>query len=344
MTLLLGRPARRGPGNKASRGKAAMGSFRAAVLPLLVSLPCLAQSPAASLSAYQAAARVAHVTGGSAKSFSGAAFHPGTRTLYVIDNDNASVYELDTAGALRRTLATSGLTDPEGIAYQSDDYFLITEEGLANIVRLKLPRSGTGPIARSTGTVFNLGPNMANSGIEGVAYRVRDKTAFAAKETDPPRLYRIALDSAGAPAASFPDQPFDIQAKAGDAADLAALEDGNFILVDQEQDRLEGYDAQGRLLSTLVLGMAKPEGLAFDASTGTIYMVGEPDEFAVFRLKPGDALAAPGSGDRGSAAPSLSRDARGAARAGGRNALGRRPCAEGRGPAASPAYFRPETR
>src|SRR4051812_21297569 len=91
-------------------------------------LPALAQSIAARLAEYQTVARVASVAGVSAKSFSGVAFHPVTRTLYVIDNDNAIVYELDTTGALRRTLATSGLTDPEGIAYQSDDYFLITEE------------------------------------------------------------------------------------------------------------------------------------------------------------------------------------------------------------------------
>jgi uncharacterized protein YjiK len=253
----------------------------------LVPGPGRAQSLAARLSDYQAALRVTSVAGVTAKSFSGVAFHPGTRTLYVVDNDNANVYELDTTGVLRRTLATSGITDPEGIAYQSDDNFLISEEGLANVLRLKLPRTGTGPVARASGAMLNLGPNMANSGIEGVAYRAVDRTAFAVKEIDPPRMYRIALDSSGVPTTAFPGEPFDIGSKTGDVADIAALEDGNFILVDQEQDRLEGYDSKGKSLATLTLGMSKPEGIALDAATGTIYVVGEPAEFAVFRPKPG---------------------------------------------------------
>ncbi len=251
----------------------------------LFPFPERAQSPAARLSDYQAVARVSAVAGVSAKSFSGVAFHPAAKTLYVIDNDNAIVYELDTAGVLRRTLATSGFTDPEGIVYQADDYFLISEEGLADIVRVKLPRTGTGPVARPGGAVLSLGPNMANSGIEGVAYRAADRTAFAVKEIDPPRMYRIALDSAGVPASASADQPFDIGKKSGDAADIAALDDGNFILVNQEQNRLEGYDAKGTALGTLALGMAKPEGIALDSASGTIYVVGEPAEFAAFRLK-----------------------------------------------------------
>ena len=254
-------------------------------LTLLLSVEGRAQSLAARLSEYQAVTRVASVAGVSARTCSGVAFHPGTQTLYVIENGNANIYELDTVGVLRRTLSLSGFTDPEGIAYQAGDFFLISEEGLANIVRLKLPRTGSGPVARSSGTVFNIGPNIGNSGIEGVAYRAADRSAFAVKEVDPPRIYRIALDSAGIPLASYPDEPFNIQKKTGDAADIAALEDGNFILVNQEQNRLEGYDSRGTALGSLPLGMAQPEGIAIDAATETIYIIGEPAEFAAFRRK-----------------------------------------------------------
>lgn len=248
-------------------------------------LTARAQSPAASLSGYKSELKISAVAGVSAKSFSGAAFHPGTKTIYVVDNDNASIYELSTAGVLLRTLTTSGFTDPEGISWQGDDYFLISEEGLANVVRIKLPRTGTGPVAKSTGVPLNLGPNMANSGIEGVGYRAIDKTAFAVKEIDPPRMYRISLDASGNPAAAFPGDPFSIEAKSGDAADILALEDGNFIIVNQEQNKLEGLGPKGQALSSLALGMSKPEGAAYDAATGMLYVVGEPLEFQVF--KPG---------------------------------------------------------
>jgi uncharacterized protein YjiK len=245
-----------------------------------------AQSIAASLSGYAATLRLTSVAGVSAKSFSGAAFHPDTRTLYVIDNDNAVVYELSAAGVLLRSIATSGFLDPEGIVYQSNDNFLITEEGLGNIVRVKLPRAGNGPVPKSGGAALNLAQNLGNSGIEGVAYRSSDNTAFAVNETDPSRLYRISLDAGGVPTASFPDDPFDIGGKTGDAADIYALNDGNFIVVNQQQNKLEGYGPKGQILSSLSLGMEKPEGMAIDTATGAIYVVGEPQEFSVFK-KPG---------------------------------------------------------
>ena len=246
----------------------------------------LAQSPAAALSGYESSLKVTSVAGVSAKSFSGVAFHPETKTLFVVDNDNAVVYELSKTGTLLRSITTTGITDPEGISYQGEDYFLITEEGLANIVRVKLPRTGTGPVAKSDGTSLNLGPNMSNSGIEGVSYRPSDKTVFAAKENSPSRLYRITLDGAGIPNASFPYDPFDVSAHKGDIADILALNDGNFILVNEEENKLEGYGPNDQALSSLSLGMSKPEGIAIDTADGTIYVVGEPQEFSVYKRKP----------------------------------------------------------
>lgn len=243
------------------------------------------QSIAASLSGYEATLRVANVAGVQAQSFSGVAFNAETRTLYVIDNDNAVIYELNTSGTLLRSIATSGFLDPEGISYQGDGFFLISEEGLANIVRVKLPVSGSGPVAKSGGTALNIAPNQGNSGIEGVSYCPANKTAYAVKETGPPRLYRITLDAAGIPNAFFPNDPFNIEGKSGDAADVYALNDGNFILVNQERNQLEGYGPQGQPLSSLGLGMSKPEGIAIDTGDGTIYVVGEPLELTVFRKK-----------------------------------------------------------
>ena len=253
------------------------------------------QTLAASLAEYHAATPVVSVPT-SAKSFSGAAFHPETRTLYVIDNDNASVYELETAGNLLRNIATTGFTDPEGIAYQADDWFLIAEEGLADVVRVKLPRTGTGPVAKPGSGALSLGADMSNSGIEGVAYRASDKAAFAVKEVNPPRLYRLTLDAAGNPTAFQADAPFDIGGKSGDAADIAAPEDGGFILVNQEGNKLEGYGPEGQALSSLPLGLKKPEGVAVDAATGTLYVVGEPAEFRVFKRAATAARSAPSVG------------------------------------------------
>lgn len=264
-------------------------SLFAALATLVLWRPSASQSIAASLSQYTAVRAVASVAGINAKSLSGVAFHGDTRTLYVVDNDNAVIYELDTLGTLKRSITTTGITDPEGIVHQGDDFFLLTEEGLGNVVRLKLPRAGAGPVSKSSGASLNLAPNLANSGIEGVAWRASNRTAYAVKEIDPPRIYRIACDASGVPTAATPDDPFNLSGKSGDAADLFALNDGNFLVVNQEQNRLEGYDAQGKLLGNLPLGMAKPEGIAVDTVTGTLYVVGEPLEFKAFK-QPGTAI------------------------------------------------------
>lgn len=242
-----------------------------------------AQSLAASLAEYENVIKVASVSGSSGTSFSGVAYQAETKTLYVVDDAAGAVYELTPAGTLLRTVTLAGFDDLEGIAYQGDDFFLFCEEGLGNVVRVKLPRAGNGPVTKASGTVLNLAPNLANSGLEGVAYRVSTRTAYAVKETGPARIWRVTVDAGGNPLAHYPDDPFSLAQKSGDAADLFALEDGNFLVVNQELGRLEGYSAQGALLSSLPLGMEKPEGIAVDASTGTLYVVGEPREFFVFR-------------------------------------------------------------
>jgi uncharacterized protein YjiK len=231
---------------------------------------------------------VATVSGTTAKSFSGVALQPETQSLYVVDNDDAKVYVLTTAGVLQRIISTSGLTDPEGITYQGNNGFLISEEGKANIIQTPLPLSGTGPIAMTapSATILNIGPDMANSGIEGVSYCAANKTAYAIKEINPSRLYRIALDEAGKPVESFPDEPFVLTNHNGDIADILALDDGNFLLVNQENSRLEGYDSQGKLLSTLLVTMNKVEGITLDKDSETLYLVGEPNEFMALRMDP----------------------------------------------------------
>jgi uncharacterized protein YjiK len=138
-------------------------------------------------------------------------------------------------------------------------------------------------VEHSSGVVLNLGANMSNSGIEGVGYNVAKKMAYAVKEISPTRFYRITVDDSGKPTAAFPDEPFSLTGKTGDAADIYALNDGNFIVVNQEEDKLEGYDAGGKLISSLTLGLNKPEGLAIDTIDGTLYVVGEGHEFRVFK-------------------------------------------------------------
>jgi uncharacterized protein YjiK len=241
-----------------------------------------AQSIAASLSRYQKTLSVTSVQGITAASFSGVALQLPDRKLFAIDNDNANIYELTLTGTVVRTIGTQGITDPEGISHYRDNIFFIAEEGTSKILRVEIPATGNGPLNCSSVPSITLGSGWANTGVEGVSYCAANNTAYAVKEINPPRLFRITLDNSGGFVSLYPNDPFNIETKEGDAADIFALNDGNFIIVNEERNRLEGYGPTGTLLSTLSLGMKKPEGLAIDTTDGTLYMVGEPREFCVF--------------------------------------------------------------
>lgn len=216
-------------------------------------------------------------------SISGVTFHPTSRTLYMVDDENTTVYEISTSGSLIRYIALSGFDDTEGIAYQSGNYFFITEERLANLLRVPLPATGSGPVSWDGCTVLSLAENWGNSGLEGVAYCASDTTVYAIKELAPPRLYRIALNTNGDPTDFFENDPFNIENINGDAAGIYALSDGTFLIVNQEDNKLIGYSAIGEKLSELSLNMTKPEGITVDESDSTIYVVGEPRQLFIFK-------------------------------------------------------------
>jgi uncharacterized protein YjiK len=254
---------------------------------LLICLSAAVQalSIAASLAGYTATLKVTSISGLTATQISGVAYHPGSKTLFVVDNGNNMIYELDTAGKALRSITTSGFNDIEGISYQKDRYFYIAEEGTSSVVRISIPATGTGPVVKSTGTALIIGSGWGNNGLEGVSYCSSNKTVYGVKERLPPQIHRVTLDSAGNPVAEFANDPFNIETKSGDAADIAALSDGTFLIVDQEENKLVGYSAQGQVLSELSLQiiMTQPEGVACDESSGTIYLAGEQRQFFVFR-------------------------------------------------------------
>ena len=247
----------------------------------LVSFSIFPQSIASSLGLYQKTFET-DITGISGTSSSGVTFYPGTGTLYVVDDANTTVYEISTTGSLIRSITLSGFDDTEGIAYQSGMFFFIVEERLANVLRVQLPQSGSGPVSWDSCAVLSIADDWGNSGLEGVSYCASTNTVYAVKEIDPPRLYRITLDSNDNPANFFENDPFNIEGISGDAADIYALSDGNFLILSQEENKLIGYSDTGEILSELSLGMTKPEGITIDPNDSTIYVVGEPRELFVF--------------------------------------------------------------
>jgi uncharacterized protein YjiK len=240
-----------------------------------------AQSVAELLSEYEKTFQTA-IEGTSVGATSGVTFSPVTGTLFAINDRADYIFEISTSGELIRQIRLSGFTDTEGIAWKSGNLFYISDEREAEVVKVELPESGSGPVDRGSGTGLKVADNMANEGLEGVAYHAATNTIYSVKEKSPVAFYRITCDENGDPVEFFENDPFAIQGINGDAAGVYALDDGNFLILSQEDNRLYGFNEEGEILSDIAMDMRQPEGVTFDPETNSIYVIGEPNQLAKF--------------------------------------------------------------
>lgn len=242
-----------------------------------------AQSTASRLDVFKKVLDV-QIGGSGYRSISGVTFEPSAKTLYVVDDNGLVLFEIASDGSTLREITLQGFEDVEGIAFQSGRHFLIVEERRANIIRVEIPSEGTGPVKRSSGELLSIADTLGNTGVEGVAWCGSQGTAYAVTEMNPKTLYRIECDDAGVPVNAYADDPFHIEDMPDDAAGLFVCSDGTFIICNQVENRLIGYNAQGERLSELSLGMTQPEGVTIDEAAGVMYVVGEPGQLCVFEV------------------------------------------------------------
>lgn len=216
-------------------------------------------------------------------SFSGVALNRTSGTLFVVDDCGRYIYEISNEGSLIRTIKCNGFEDLEGISFYKDNSFFITEERKANICRIDIPPTGSARIDHDNCILFNIPIQHGNQGLEGVAYEPFRNTLFAVKELGPPMIFHIALNSDGEPESVTENRPFSITEMEGDAADVFALPDSNILICNQIENKLIGFNSAGEILSELSLDMNQPEGITIDPNDSTLYLVGEPNQFAIFK-------------------------------------------------------------
>lgn len=217
--------------------------------------------------------------------FSGVAFDLNRGTLLVVDNNSCNIHEMTTSGQLLNSIKLKSFSDVEGIAFQSDSYFLVCEERNGNVIRIKLPQSRNGSIKKDDCQVLYILKDTLNSGIEDVAYMQSRKSGLAVKEKGPPVLFRIFFDNTGKPTEYQEISTFSWSGLEGDAAGIYALADGNILILNEIGKKIIGMDSTGRVLSEIKIDMNQPEGITCNEADGTIYVVGEKREMAIFRLK-----------------------------------------------------------
>ncbi len=226
-------------------------------------------------------------------------YDPDRRSLFTVTNQQPRIVELSLDGRILRQVPLVGFGDPEAIEYISPDLYVITDERLQRLVKVRLTES-TPYIDAADSQQLSLGIGLnGNKGFEGLAYDRQGQRLFVAKERDPVSIYEIH----GFPHTN-PDKPFAVHVvddPKRDARlfvrDLSSLQyderSGHLLALSDESRLVLELNADGKPISGLSLlggqqglkkGVPQAEGLAMD-DAGTLYLVSEPNLFYVFKKK-----------------------------------------------------------
>lgn len=256
--------------------------------------------------------------------FSGIAYNPATKTLLVVDNepnagssakekDEGDIYEYELDGTYRRRIDLVGFSDPEGIALKGPDperpghdLFVICEERIGRLAVVSIDRKDEDAIAKrgEHGPVIEPKPNpiddkndQPNDGFEGVAYDAKANVYYLVKEHGSTRgVYRVKPDGhceeikieglyKGVHEVSEPlDDLADIQYHAGHLFILSEITNRIVaVKLDDEKPTAKIVAQFPKLGETLP--HKQPEGIAFSDDGQTLWVIGEPREFARYRVK-----------------------------------------------------------
>ncbi|BAN46056.1 SdiA-regulated domain-containing protein [Metapseudomonas resinovorans] len=224
-------------------------------------------------------------------------YDPDRHSLFTVTNQHPEIVELSLDGHLIRRVPLVGFGDPEAIEYISPGVYVITDERLQRLVKVRLDEDTTF-IDAADSQQLSLGIGLSgNKGFEGLAYDTEGKRLFVAKERDPVRIYEIH----GFPHTN-PDKPFAVHVvddPKRDARlfvrDLSSLQfddrSGHLLALSDESRLVLELNSDGRPISSLSLlrgmhglqrAVPQAEGVAMD-NDGNLYMVSEPNLFYVFK-------------------------------------------------------------
>lgn len=224
-------------------------------------------------------------------------YDPTRKTLFTVTNKQSEVLELSLDGRILRRIPMTGFGDPEAIEYISPGIYVITDENLQRLIKVRIADDTTF-LDADDAEQMSLGIGIGSSrnlGFEGLAYDSVGRRLFVAKERDPMLIYEVQ----GFPYEqdSSPEVHVVQNVKRDNGLfvrDLSSLQyderSGHLLALSDESRLVLELDVEGRPLSSLSLrkgsaGLLKtvpqPEGLAMD-DDGVLYLVSEPNLFYVF--------------------------------------------------------------
>ncbi|MGE8497254.1 MAG: SdiA-regulated domain-containing protein [Pseudomonas sp.] len=229
-------------------------------------------------------------------------YDPDRNSLFTVTNQNTQLIELSLDGRILRRIALVGFGDPEAVEYISSGIYVITDERLQRLIKVRLDDDTT-QIDASTAQQLSLGIGLSgNKGFEGLAYDPQGERLFVAKERNPVRIYEVH----GFPHTN-PQRPFAVHVVANEerdaglfVRDLSSLQyddrTGHLLALSDESRLVLELNAEGKPISSLSLlagqqglkeSVPQAEGVAMD-NEGGLYLISEPNLFYVFKKKAAD--------------------------------------------------------
>lgn len=222
---------------------------------------------------------------------SGLAYSPTTDTVYSIRNGDTEINELYRNGTLKRTISMTGFEDTEAISFLNNsggyDWFAITEERRQNFSIIKInSETSTITFAGSINYDLDLGTS-ANVGLEGIAYDSGRDVFYAVKEKTPMAVYQINVSSGTPVVTSLFDAPTIFIGVATDLSDLYYDNNtDNLFILSDESKKLMQVTLDGTIVDTLsVSSLAQPEGVTFDTTGETLWIMSEPDSWSTYNAQ-----------------------------------------------------------
>ena len=229
---------------------------------------------------------------------SGLSWSPLSNTLFTVTGRIPKLVELSLEGEVLRVVELRGFSDPEGVEVLSDGRIAIIDERAATLTAFYLPLDADFIDGAALASISLAAMSGGNKGAEGIAWDARNQRLLLAKERSPFGLFSLPFPELAdglAPVVSVLEELPSKQIFMRDFSSLAIDQrTGHLLVLSDESRMLLELDPQGNPVSFISLAMGfngltrsikQAEGVAMDGQ-GTIYIVGEPNLFYVFKKQP----------------------------------------------------------
>ena len=202
-----------------------------------------------------------------------------SNTLFMIENDEGMIWELDTNFNHIRTILGGQFGDEEDIVYlNNDDYAIVTEEGDLYIGNLDFSDNDIDP---NNFQKITFSEHNGNSGSEGVAYDSLNQTFYIVKEKEPMAFYTFHRPNHENDTTISVQIPFDAEIEfSGIMDDLSSISfdyrtNRVLIVSDESQKIIDVEPSNGLILGQMNLsGMDQAEGICFINHNYDLLIVG----------------------------------------------------------------------